>query len=69
MVSMDLNYRSKLWSKEKAQLVMSKLMKYVDICIGSEEDTEMVLGFKPKGDNILQGKIDIEGYKDIFKRI
>jgi 2-dehydro-3-deoxygluconokinase len=68
-VSMDLNYRSKLWSKEKAQLVMSKLMKYVDICIGNEEDAEMALGFKPKDSDILKGKIDIKGYKDIFKRI
>ena len=68
-VSMDLNYRSKLWSKEKAQSVMPELMKYVDICIGNEEDAEMALGFKPKNNDILRGKLDTEGYKDIFKRI
>jgi len=30
-VSVDLNYRKKLWSKEKAQKVMTGLMEYVDI--------------------------------------
>ena len=30
-VSVDLNYRSKLWSPQKAQSVMIPLMKYVDV--------------------------------------
>ena len=32
-VSVDLNFRKKLWSSEKAQKVMSNLMQYVDVCI------------------------------------
>ena len=32
-VSCDLNYRNKLWSKEKAGQVMGELCKYVDVCI------------------------------------
>ena len=43
-VSVDLNFRKKLWSSEKAQKVMTNLMKYVDVCIGNEEDAELVLG-------------------------
>ena len=31
-VSCDLNYRNKLWSKEKAGQVMGELCKYVDVC-------------------------------------
>ena len=46
-VSVDLNFRKKLWSSAKAQKVMTNLMKYVDVCIGNEEDAELVLGFKP----------------------
>ena len=46
-VSVDLNFRKKLWSSEKAQKVMTNLMQYVDVCIGNEEDAEKVLGFKP----------------------
>ena len=32
-VSVDLNFRKKLWSSEKAQKVMTNLMKYVDVCV------------------------------------
>lgn len=42
-VSVDLNFRKKLWTKEKAQSVMRPLMKYVDVCIGNEEDAELCL--------------------------
>jgi 2-dehydro-3-deoxygluconokinase len=37
-VSCDLNYRSKLWSSEKANRVMSEICPYVDICIANEDD-------------------------------
>lgn len=43
-VSVDLNFRKKLWTKEKAQSIMKPLMKYVDVCIGNEEDAELCLG-------------------------
>ena len=44
-VSCDLNYRNKLWSKEKAGQVMGELCKYVDVCISNEELTDR-FGFK-----------------------
>ncbi|HBT59199.1 MAG TPA: 2-dehydro-3-deoxygluconokinase [Acholeplasmataceae bacterium] len=68
-VSVDLNYRKKLWTKEEAQAVMRDLMQYVDVCIGNEEDAETTLGFKPKNSDIHSGKLDIEGYKQIFKEM
>ena len=64
-VSVDLNFRKKLWSKEKAQSIMRPLMQYVDVCIGNEEDAELCLGFKPDAD-VESGKTDAEGYKAIF---
>lgn len=66
-VSVDLNYRSKLWSIEKAQSVMIPLMEYVDVCIGGAEDAEKVLGYK--NPNIVLGgdEHDIEAYKEVFK--
>ena len=66
-VSVDLNYRSKLWSIEKAQSVMIPLMEYVDVCIGGAEDAEKVLGYK--NPNIVLGgdDHDIEAYKEVFK--
>lgn len=66
-ISVDLNYRSKLWSIEKAQSVMIPLMEYVDVCIGGAEDAEKVLGYK--NPNIVLGgdDHDIEAYKEVFK--
>ena len=46
-VSVDLNFRKKLWTSEKAISIMRPLMQYVDVCIGNEEDAELCLGFKP----------------------
>lgn len=40
----DVNYRSKLWSFEKAGKVMNELLKYVDVCIVNVEHARDVLG-------------------------
>lgn len=61
-VSCDLNYRGKLWSPEKAQEVMKPLMKYVDICICNEEDTEKVLGIKTPDTDVESGELSKAGY-------
>lgn len=68
-VSVDLNFRKKLWSSEKAQKVMTDLMKYVDVCIGNEEDAEKVLGFKPGNTDVNAGELELEGYVDIFNQM
>jgi 2-dehydro-3-deoxygluconokinase len=67
--SIDLNYRKKLWSKEKAQQVMSELCQYVDVCIGNEEDAETTLGFKSVGTDITKGELNLDGYKDVFQQM
>lgn len=67
--SIDLNYRKKLWSKEKAQEVMTELCKYVDVCIGNEEDAETSLGFKSAGTDITKGELNLDGYKDVCKQM
>ena len=68
-VSVDLNFRKKLWSSEKAQKVMTNLMQYVDVCIGNEEDAEKVLGFKPGETDVTSGDLKLAGYEDIFKQM
>lgn len=68
-ISVDLNYRKKLWTPEQAQEVMKPLMQYVDVCIGNEEDAELVLGFKPKGVDISKGHLELDAYKTIFKEM
>ncbi|TAH65618.1 MAG: sugar kinase [Anaerolineaceae bacterium] len=68
-VSVDLNFRKKLWSTEKAQRIMTNLMQYVDVCIGNEEDAEKVLGFKPGNTDVTSGDLELAGYKDIFEQM
>lgn len=68
-VSCDLNYRKKLWSREKANEVMSNLMKYVDVCIGNEEDAADVFGIKAEESDVTSGKIDKESYKSVAKKL
>lgn len=67
--SIDLNYRKKLWSKEKAQKVMSELCQFVDVCIGNEEDAETCLGFKAAHSDITKGELNLDGYKDVFNQM
>ena len=68
-VSCDLNYRKKLWTREKAGKVMAELMPYVDVCIANEEDASDVFGIKAENTNIEGGKIDGEGYKEVAKKL
>jgi len=48
-ISVDLNYRAKLWSEAEAQKCMTELMEYTDILITTEEDCMRV--FKIEGEN------------------
>ena len=68
-VSCDLNYRKKLWSKEKAKEVMTKLASYIDVCIANEEDASDVFGIKADDTDITTGKLSHEGYKSVAKKL
>lgn len=68
-VSVDLNYRKKLWTPKEAQAVMIPLMQYVDVCIGNEEDAALVLGFKPEGVDVASGYLSKDAYHEIFKQM
>lgn len=67
--SIDLNYRKKLWSKEKARQVMTELCRHVDVCIGNEEDADTTLGFKAAHTDVTKGELDLDGYKDVFRQM
>ncbi len=68
-ISCDLNYRKKLWTREKAGQVMGELMPFVDVCIANEEDAGDVFGIKAAHTDITGGKINEEGYKDVAKQL
>lgn len=62
-VSVDLNFRSKLWSEQEANAVMSELMPFVDICIGNEEDAMKVFGLQSANLDVDKGKLNISDYE------
>ncbi len=68
-ISCDLNYRKKLWSREKAGEVMAGLMPYVDLLIANEEDAADVFGIHAEGTNITKGSIDLEGYRSVARQL
>lgn len=68
-ISCDLNYRNKLWSKEKAGKVMAQLCQHVDVCIANEEDASDVFGIKAANTDVTSGKVNHEGYKEVAKQL
>lgn len=68
-ISCDLNYRKKLWTKEKAGQVMDKLCHYIDYCIANEEDAKDVFGIEADNTDIYGGKLNHEGYISVAKKL
>ena len=68
-VSCDLNYRKKLWSREKAGEVMAQLISYVDVCIANEEDCADVFGIHAEGTDIESGKLDHQAYISVARQL
>ena len=69
LISCDLNFRKKLWSKQKAGEVMGEVCKYVDYCIANEEDAKDVFGIEADNTDIYGGKLDREGYISVAKKL
>ncbi len=68
-ISCDLNYRSKLWSKEEARKAMTMLCQYVDVCIANEEDAKDVFGIEAASTDIYGGTLNHEGYLAVAKQL
>jgi 2-dehydro-3-deoxygluconokinase len=69
IVSCDLNFRKKLWTKEKARKIMSELCKFVDVCIANEEDADDIFAIKASKTDITLGKVNHKGYKEVAKTL
>jgi 2-dehydro-3-deoxygluconokinase len=65
-VSMDLNYRAKLWTGAEAGACLGKLMEYCDLLVTTEEDIEKVFGIKGSTYEVAAAKVcDKFGVKKI----
>ncbi len=69
IVSYDLNYRSKLWSSAKAIEVTKKLIPYIDVIIGNEEDFQKTLGFDVEGIDENLSTLHVDSYKEMVKKV
>jgi 2-dehydro-3-deoxygluconokinase len=70
LTSYDLNFRSKLWSSQKAQEVTKELIYFVDCLFGNEEDFQKALGFEVEGvDAEKLGALDTGAYKKMVERV
>ena len=68
-ISVDLNYRKKLWTESQAQQVMGPLMRDVDVVIANEEDLQSVLGVQVPGTDVTSGQLDVSGYRQAAERV
>lgn len=69
-VSVDLNYRAKLWKWGKpAREVMTELVKSADIVIGNEEDAEKVFGIQAPSVDVTAGKVEPQNYRMVAEKL
>lgn len=68
-ISVDLNYRKKLWTQAQAQKVMRPLMRDVDVVIANEEDLQCVLGIDVEGADVTSGVLDAQAYRRAAEQV
>jgi len=75
-VSCDLNFRKKLWRWNPAKTpgdlaneTMRKILPYVDVVIGNEEDASDVLGIAAENTDVHSGQIDAAKYTQVALEI
>lgn len=71
ITSYDLNYRPSLWQsiggKEKAREVNRRLVRYVDVVLGNEEDYTACLGFEVEGADRDLLDFSVSGFKKMIE--
>jgi 2-dehydro-3-deoxygluconokinase len=69
-VSIDLNYRKKLWNYgKKPPEVMGALVAQSDVIIANEEDIQMCLGIDADGVNVEAGQVTSEAYRALTQKV
>jgi 2-dehydro-3-deoxygluconokinase len=69
-VSVDLNYRRKLWNYgKKAPEVMRELAKFADVIVANEEDIQKCLGIETAGIDVSAGELDAAVYEKLTIRV
>lgn len=73
IVSFDLNFRAKLWKRlggsARAQQVLRKIVTYVDVLVGNEEDLQLGLGIRGPEVAASQSKLDPAAFFGMMKNV
>ncbi len=68
-ISVDLNYRAHLWSRDRARATLAPLMASVDVAIANEADAHDVFGIRAGTSDPETGKLDLDGYRDVCRQL
>ena len=75
-VSIDLNFRGKLWKwdsnytqRDLAQKTMREILPFVDVVVGNEEDCHDVLGIQAGDTDVHSGTLDTSRYPDVARQV
>jgi 2-dehydro-3-deoxygluconokinase len=68
-VSLDLNFRRKLWSEREAQAVMRSLVRDAHLLIANEEDLQSMLGVEVANTEVAGGRLDVDAYRTAAEQV
>ena len=68
-VSLDLNYRRKLWTEREAQAVMRPLAARAHVLVANEEDLQACLAYEVLGADVTSGGLDPAAYRETAVRV
>ena len=68
-ISCDLNYRKNMWTTAQAKATMERILPWVDVLIANEEDADKVLDIRAADTDIVAGKLNRDGYRDVARQI
>ena len=75
-VSIDLNFRKKLWKwddsvspRELAEKTMREILPSINMVIANEEDCHDVLGIQAENTNVDAGSLNTDRYPDVARQV
>ncbi len=68
-VSIDLNYRARLWSKEQARAAMRRLASLAHVLIANEEDIQAALGIEVAAVDVTGARLSADAYGDTARSV
>lgn len=69
-VSIDLNYRKKLWKYGASpEEVMRSLASFCDVIVANEEDVQKCLGIQAEGVDVSKGELGTDNYKKLAEAV